>query len=242
MKKLSLALLFGATILLHADVYMAGDSTMYTYGKIFFPKSGWGQMMPEVVKPGVKVHNYALGGRSSKSFRGEGHWDKIMQNLKKGDFVIIQFGHNDGAGGSVNWYRHASAQKHFPENLRNYVLDVRVKGAIPVLCTPVAVCYINADGKLYNTPKHQSYCDAVHQIAKEEKVDVLDLNAYALKHMSDHPNPKHYFMYLPKGKFKNYPNGSEDGVHLRDHGARFYAQAAAELAKEQNLPIAKIFK
>ena len=103
MKKLSLVLLFGATVLLHADVYMAGDSTMYTYGKIFFPKSGWGQMMPEVVKPGVKVHNYALGGRSSKSFRGEGHWDKIMQNLKKGDFVIIQFGHNDGAGGSVNW-------------------------------------------------------------------------------------------------------------------------------------------
>ncbi len=241
MKKTLLTVAFAVQSALWADLYMAGDSTMYTYGPIFRPKTGWGQIMPEMVKPGIKVENRALGGRSSKSFRGEGHWDKIMSRLKPGDFVIIQFGHNDGAGGSVNWYRHANAAVHYPENLRNFVLDVRVKGAIPVLCTPVVV-YQMRDGRLVNTPKHQSYVDAVKRIAKEEKVDLLDLNACALEEMSRDPDPKRFFMFLQPGKYKNYPDGCNDGVHLSEAGARFYAEAAVRLAKRQNLPIAQIFR
>jgi len=241
MRKLLFAAALAAGPALWADLYMAGDSTMYTYGPIFRPKTGWGQIMPEMVKPGIRVENRALGGRSSKSFRGEGHWDKIMSQLKPGDFVIIQFGHNDGAGGAVNWYRHANAASHYPENLRNYVLDVRVKGATPVLCTPVAV-YQLRDGKLVNTPKHQSYVDAVKRIAREEKVELLDLNAWALEEMSRDPDPKRFFMFLPAGKYKNYPQGSNDGVHLSEAGARFYAEAAVRLAKQHNLTIAKIFR
>lgn len=199
MKKILLIIAFAAQSALWADLYMAGDSTMYTYGPIFRPKTGWGQIMPEMVKPGIEVKNFALGGRSSKSFRGEGHWDKIMSQLKPGDFVIIQFGHNDGAGGAVNWYRHANATVHYPENLRNFVLDVRVKGAIPVLCTPVVV-YQMRDGRLVNTPKHQSYVDAVRRIAKEEKVDLLDLNACALEGDVPRPGPQKVFHVLAAGK------------------------------------------
>ena len=241
MKKIMLAAVFAALPALWADLYMAGDSTMYSYGPTFYPRTGWGKIMPEMVKPGIKVENHAVGGRSSKSFRGEGRWDKIMSQLKPGDFVIIQFGHNDGARGAANWYRYASPTVHYPENLRNFVLDVRVKGAIPVLCTPTVV-YQMRDGLLFNNSTLQSYVDAVKRIAKEENVDLLDLNACALEEMSRDPDPKRFFMFLPPGKFKNYPNGCKDSVHLSEAGARFYAEAAVRLAKQQNLPIARIFR
>ena len=110
MKKTLLTITFAMLPALWADLYMAGDSTMYPYGPSFRPKTGWGQIMPEMVKPGIKVENRALGGRSSKSFRGEGHWDKIMSQLKPGDFVIIQFHRH-------LWRRKASAMspaaRHF---------------------------------------------------------------------------------------------------------------------------------
>lgn len=224
-----------------ADIFMAGDSTMCPYPENRAPLTGWGVKLAEMTVSGVRVHNHAGGGLSSKSYMTSKRWEELLKSAKKGDYVIIQFGHNDGAGGSANWYRHANAAVHYPENLRNFVLDVRVKGAIPVLCTPVVV-YQMRDGKLVNTPKHQSYVDAVKRIAKEEKVDLLDLNACALEEMSRDPDPKRFFMFLPPGKFKNYPDGCNDGVHLSEAGARFYAEAAVRLAKEQNLPIAQIFR
>lgn len=76
-------------------IWLIGDSTVASYNKKYYPLTGWGQMLSEYCKPGVVINNKAVGGRSTKSFINEKRWSKILPKLKKGDFLFIQFGHND---------------------------------------------------------------------------------------------------------------------------------------------------
>ena len=78
------------------DIHMAGDSTMQSYRDSYYPQQGWGQRMQELTISGVKINNKAMAGRSSKSFKAEKRWENLLKEVKKGDYVIIQFGHNDG--------------------------------------------------------------------------------------------------------------------------------------------------
>ncbi|WP_288180115.1 rhamnogalacturonan acetylesterase, partial [Bacteroides sp. CAG:633] len=113
-------------------IFMIGDSTMadkdLTGGN---PERGWGQMLPGFLSEEIRVDNHAVNGRSTKSFIDEGRWDKVLSLLKKGDYVFIQFGHNDE---KTDPKRHTDAGGgSFDANLKRFVTEARAKGAIPVL-------------------------------------------------------------------------------------------------------------
>ena len=241
MKKLLLTFAFLPLLLAGENIFLAGDSTMCVYKPALAPRQGWGMALQDFCKENVKVFNYAQGGRSSMSFITEKRWERIRKEAKKGDFVIIQFGHNDAHRGEKNLYRSTDPQTTFKLYLRLYIAEARARGMIPVLCTQTALC-IFKDGKAVN--KRDTYVKACREIAAETKCDLIDLNAYAREKMTAMGREKasKLHMILKPGESPNYPKGMNDIAHLSATGAKFYSEALVELAKKQNLRIAKLFK
>src|SRR5947209_5376904 len=116
-------------------IFMIGDSTMANKPLEDNPERGWGQLFPNYFTSDVEIKNYAVNGRSTKSFIKEGRWDSVMNQLQKGDWVMIQFGHNDSKKEDSN--RYAAPQTLYRANLMRFVNDARNKGANPLLITPV---------------------------------------------------------------------------------------------------------
>lgn len=243
MKK-SLAVVMTLPMLLGAaDLYLAGDSTMCDYAEKRAPLTGWGTALKSLVKPGVNVTNLAMGGRSSKSFLTEKRWDKILDSAKPGDFVIIQFGHNDAHKGAKNAYRHTEPDGEFQENLKRMISEVRAKKGVPVLMTQTAICRFR-DGKQYNTPTEEGYIAATRKVAKATGTDLVDLNAWSAAKLTGLGQEKSLKLYLnlAKGESPNYPDGKVDDCHFHTRGARFYAAGMVECAKKKNLKLAKLFR
>ncbi len=243
MKKLALLTLsLLSTMLMAVDVYLAGDSTMATYPPERAPLTGWGAVLHLFAKDGVNIHNHATGGRSSKSFRSEGRWDAIIKQVKPGDFVVIQFGHNDSAKGEQNLYRYADPQTDFPANLRRYIAEVRAKGATAVLL-PLTVCaHFNANGAFLSSTQ-QLYYDATCEVARTEKVAFIDCTKWMLAEFTrmGKEEARNIFLMIPPGKYPAYPDGKEDGIHFQRNGALFVAAGIIRLAKEQNLAFGELF-
>ena len=120
MKKLLIALSLLPLCAFAANIYMAGDSTMGPFTPKAHPLCGWVMALEELCKDGVKIRNYAVGGRTSKSFMAEKRWEKIMKEAKKGDFVILQFGHCESREGVKDFYRRTFADSTFRYYLRIY--------------------------------------------------------------------------------------------------------------------------
>ena len=241
MKKLASVLCSLPLLLAAADLYLAGDSTMCDYEPRWAPMTGWGTALKSRVKTDVKVVNLARGGRSSKSFITEKRWEKILDEAKPGDFVIIQFGHNDAHTGEKNRYRSTSADETFKLYLKIYLAEAKANGLNPVLCTKTALCRFK-DGKVLDTGYR--YVTACREVAGETGCDFVDLNACAHEKfaaMGEAAADKLY-MKLAKGESPNYPDGRRDSCHLRDRGADFYADSFVELARKQGLKIAELFK
>ena len=242
---LSLPLLLGA-----ADIYLAGASSMQDYPETRAPLTGWGTALKSRVKEGCNVFNMALGGRSSKSFITEKHWEKLLSKAKKGDFVIIQFGHNDTVAGEKNFYRFTQPEKVFPHYLKIYIAEARERGLIPVLLTQTVYCKFDANGRAVNNHASdmafggERYIASVRKVAQETGVDFVDINAAAMAKFSTMSKQEIIDLYMtfPAGKYKNYPKGRTDMVHLRTEGAEFYADILVKLAKTQKLPLAELFK
>ena len=241
MKKLFSAVCALPLLLSAADLYLAGDSTMCDYGAEYAPQTGWGTALKSRVKPGVKVVNLARGGRSSRSFLTEKRWDGILGSAKPGDFVIIQFGHNDAHRGAKNLYRSTYADGSFKLYLKLYLAEAKAHGLIPVLCTKTALCRFR-DGKVLDT--NYQYVTACREVARETGCDFVDLNAYAHEQfpVMGPAAADRLYMKLNKGESPNYPDGRQDSCHLRDKGADFYADGFIKLARKQNLKIAELFR
>ena len=241
MKKFILLLACMPLLLAGANIFLAGDSTMCIYNDKSTPRRGWGMALPSLCKDGVKVFNYALGGRSSMSFITEKRWERIRNEAKKGDFVIIQFGHNDAHKGDKNLYRATDPQTTFKLYLRLYVAEARARGMIPILCTQTALC-IFKNGKPVN--KRDTYINACREIARETKCALIDLNAYAIEKMTamGKKEASKFHMIFAPGENPKFPKGRNDVCHLTGTGATFYAESFVELAKKQKLPIADLFK
>ena len=252
MKKIIFVSMLVPMLLGAANIFMAGDSTMCRYSAKRAPRTGWGMSMQDLCVPGTKVLNHAVSGSSSKSFRiprdpemtNRKYWDRMIAKVKAGDFVIIQFGHNDAAAGEKNLFRHADADTDFQTNLKEFIREVRAKKATPVLCTPTVVLRVNKKGAIVNTRTLKKYVDAVKKVAAETQCDLVDINAKALEELNKKgfEQSKSLYMFLPAGKYEAFPNGINDRIHLQKEGAKFYADIFVELAKSQNLPIAKLFK
>src|SRR5215831_16587371 len=142
-------------------IHLAGDSTMADKPTDPpNPEHGWGQLLPKFFKDPGMIVNHAANGRSTRSFITEGRWQKLLDALQPGDWVIIQFAHNDEK-------IFPDARGEFQENLRRFVADVRAKKANPILATPCARRSFDDSGKLVET--HGDYPDAVRAVAQETR-------------------------------------------------------------------------
>jgi lysophospholipase L1-like esterase len=220
-------------------IFMIGDSTMADKDPKAEPERGWGQALQSFFDDTAKVSNHAVNGRSSKSFMDEGRWQTVLNNLLTGDYVIIQFGHNDEKSDAA---RHTSPYSTYKSNLEKYLSDTRAKKAIPILCTPIVRRKFDERGVLVET--HGDYPDAVRQAAKELKVPLLDLQLKTKTLVSElgPEKSKSLFLHAPPGAYANRPDGVQDDTHLNPEGAAAVARMAVEEMKALNLPLADHLK
>ena len=211
-------------------VYLVGDSTCAVKelaGQN--PERGWGQLFQPLFDGSVRVENHATNGRSTKSFRDEGRWAAVYDKLQPGDYVFIQFGHNDQKQNDSTRY---AAPERYAGNLRRYVRETREKGAIPVLLTPI-VRRRFADGLLDDT--HGPYADAVRRVAAAEGTQLIDAERLTRAWVSSlgEEASRAYYMWVEPGTSPRWPDGRRDDTHLNVRGARAVARMiAAQLPAE----------
>lgn len=227
-------------------VYLAGDSTVASYAPSQYPLTGWGQMLPEFLDGGVRVDNRAIGGRSSKSYVLEGHLDKILADIQPGDYLFVQFGHNDRQNTdnlcSVNktyCNRHTEPYTSFKEYLAKYVTGAREHGATPVLVTPMGRRSYDDKGQFLND--FYDYAQAMKQLSAEYDVPLIDLNSTSIAFYTriGVPATEEIFLYCDPGECENYQTGREDNVHFQEYGARWLARFVAEGIGSAGLPMAQ---
>ena len=212
------------TLFAAPKVFLAGDSTM-SDKPLDLPERGWGMALGALLDPAVKVDNRAMNGRSTKSFINEGRWAKLAGDLSPGDFVIIQFAHNDEKKEDPK--RYTDPATSFRDNLRRFIAETRARGATPILATPVCRRKFDREGKL--VPTHGAYPDAVRAVAREENTPLLELEqatARWLQAEGDEPS-RRFFMWIAPGTHPKIPDGRKDDTHFVAAGAEAVAALAA---------------
>jgi lysophospholipase L1-like esterase len=230
-------------------IFMIGDSTMANKSLSGENQErGWGQMLPGCVDETVVVDNHAVNGRSSKSFITEGRWAAVVEKIRPGDYVFIQFGHNDEKADSA---RHTDPGTTFDANLRRFVTETRSKGGIPVLFNSIVRRNFPPDGKRKTAGRldgaggydaegdslvdtHGAYLDSPRRVAEEMDVPFVDLNRVTrdMVHRYGREGSKRLWMWIPAGRYAFCPKGKVDNTHLRIAGARLVANLAMdEVAK-----------
>jgi lysophospholipase L1-like esterase len=219
----------------HITVFLAGDSTVATYPADRAPLAGWGQFIGASFTDRATIRNAAESGRSSKSFMDEGKMQPVWDEIKKGDYLLIQFGHNDE---KTDEERHTDPYTTYKSYLRQYIDGARERGAFPVLVTPMNRRNFNANGTLAMT--HGAYPAAMIQLGKEMNVPVIDLHQSSKKlfeQLGDEPTKK-LFLWLAPGENANYPEGSKDNTHFNEYGASEMAKLVVQGVRETKLPLA----
>lgn len=223
-------------------VILVGDSTVAS-------KSGWGDAFARLLVPGDRCENLALGGRSSKSYRDEGHWEKVLS--AKPDWVLIQFGHNDQPGKGPK--RETDAKTTFRENMKRYIAEVRAMGAKPVLVTSLTRRHFNAQGKIEpgeitmvkakdgqerEFPDYlNEYAQATRAVAAEEGVPLVDLHARSVEQMN-RLGPDAAVAFNAKSKDPEFP----DRTHLSEKGAEETAKLVADEIRKNVPELAKLLR
>jgi lysophospholipase L1-like esterase len=208
-------------------VHLAGDSIVQTYADTASPldQAGWGQMLHEWFDAAVAIDNRAIGGRTARRFIDEGHLDEVSAALQPGDYLLIEFGTNDGNRtatytiGSQTIPYFLDPATDFKAYLTRYIDAARSREAIPVLVTP--------------TPRNSAYCtggngtgahaNAMLELGRDTGVTVVDLNARAVEYLRaicPAPSPEDFFLLRP--------DGTVDGTHFQERGARVLAGFVAE--------------
>ena len=218
------------------SVYLIGDSTMAQKQPDKFPETGWGMALQQFFKDNVEIKNHAVNGRSTKSFINEGRWLKVVDELKKGDYVFIQFGHNDEK--SQDSSRFVNPYSGYRANLTKFVNEAREKGTIPILLTSVVRRNFNEFGSLIDT--HGAYTEVTRSVAHEMNVPLIDMNILTEQLVISYgpEKSKKLYMWVKPGD-KNYPDGRQDDTHFNNEGAETVAGLAVQEIKKQNLPLAK---
>lgn len=206
-------------------VILVGDSTVAS-------QSGWGDAFAKLLAPGVECQNLGRGGRSSKSYRAEGHWKQAME--AKPGWVLIQFGHNDQPGKGPE--RETDAKTTFRENLARYVSEARASGAKPVLVTSLTRRSFNAQGKI-QPDLLADYAEATRAVAAEQKAPLLDLNARSIEQLNQ-LGPEAAVTFDPKPKDPAKP----DKTHLSTKGAEETAKLVAEEIRKRVPELARLLK
>lgn len=237
-------------------IFMIGDSTMANKPlKDENQERGWGQMLPEMLQGKIRVDNHALNGYSSKSFIDNGKWDVVVSRMKPGDYLIIQFGHNDQKKKDPR--RYTTAGGTFDDNMRKFVNEARAKGVTPILCNsivrrnfPVDSTQVHVDrddnppigfDNLKLTPEgeilvdtHGDYVNAPRLVAREMAVPFIEMNTltHNLVQGLGRVKSKELFMWIPEGKYAFCPKGKIDNTHLNVYGGKVVAGIAARALAE----------
>lgn len=216
-------------------ITIIGDSTVCNYAASQYPMMGWGQVLGTFFENGtVVINNKAIGGRSTRSFYQEGRWADVVKNLQKGEYVFIQFGHNDRDNSKAERYTDTTQYKEY---LRLYVKESRAKGAIPVLVSPMNMNTWNG------TNVREVFCEgannyrgAMINVAKELDVPFIDLEKKSVeqqKRVGNIYNAEFIHLGLDPGEYPNYPEGSSDRItHFQEMGANLMAKFVCEGIRE----------
>ena len=214
-------------------VWLIGDSTMSIKDTRAYPETGWGMPFQYFFDSTIVVDDRAKNGRSTRTFIEEGLWQPVVDNMNAGDYVFIQFGHND----EVETKKSYTTKEQFVANLTRYVNESRAKKAIPILLTPVARRKFDASGKIVGT--HDVYSQLVRDLAKTLNVPLIDLDtkSQALYQQLGSESSKYLFNYLQPGEHPNYPEGKQDDTHFNEYGARRIAELVLEGLKEMKVDL-----
>jgi len=216
-------------------IYSIGDSTMADKVPEVYPETGWCQALPEFFSSSVKIKNHAVNGRSSKSFIDEGRWQTVLDSLNPGDYVFIQFGHNDEK--DYDTTRYTKPFGTYTENLERFVTETREKGAIPVLFTSIVRRKFGDNGILVDT--HGDYPEATRQVAAKFKVALIDLQKLTEVWVNGLGDERSKSMYLWTEPTEKFPEGRKDDTHLSEKGAMEVARLAMNDALKQNIVFSK---
>ena len=233
-------------------IFLAGDSTVQTYKLSEAPQCGWGAMLHKYFSENeVKIYhstgsrfdncvayelddliidNRAMAARSCKNYYDEGRWEDLLGCVQEGDYVLMQFAHNDANADKPE--RFLTPQEYKEKLLKDYIAPVREKKAIPVLVTAIAMKDFDAEGRCrISFPEYRDKC---LELAAEEQVDLIDLG----KETADYNTAigeeacRNLYMNLERGMFESAPEGKEDNAHLKFEGAFIYAGFVARGLKE----------
>jgi lysophospholipase L1-like esterase len=216
-------------------VYLIGDSTISIKEVKAYPETGWGMPFAYFFDSTVTVDNRAKNGRSTRTFISENLWQPVADNLNEGDYVFIQFGHNDESPEKTDRY---TPPEQYKSNLKKFITEARNRKAIPVLFTPVSRRNFDAAGNIKET--HKVYSKLVEEVAAELKVPLIDLDTKSRELYQKYgaETSKLFFNQLEPNEHPNYPQGISDNTHFSELGARRIAELVLAGIKELHLDLA----
>lgn len=218
-------------------LFLAGDSTMADKPDLALPERGWGQLFRALVRPQMRLENLAVNGRSTKSFRDEGRWDALLESLSPGDWVVIQFGHNDEK--NQDPARFTEPDGEYRSNLERFVRETRARGGHPVLATPVVRRRFDEAGAFQDS--HGDYPRVVREVAAEEGVPLLEMEdrTRELETRFGDEGSRALHLHFEPGEHLQLPAGRHDDTHYSELGARLVAELAAREMARLHLPLVR---
>ncbi|GGG74564.1 rhamnogalacturonan acetylesterase [Edaphobacter dinghuensis] len=217
-------------------IYIAGDSTVVDQD--VEPWTAWGQILPRFLRPGVVVANHAESGETIKSFVSERRFDKIFTQIKSGDYLFMQFNHNDQKINPKTGQPVVPIDE-YKSLLTEYIAKARAAGATPVLVTSMNRRTFDASGHITNSLA--GYPDAMREVAREQHAALIDLNAMS-KTLFEAMGPegsKKAFMHFPANAYPNQTQAISDDTHFNSYGAYELARCIVDGIRQNNLPLKK---
>lgn len=232
----------GSAELPDVTVYIAGDSTVQTYVNSALHQAGWGQMLGEFFDERVRVDNRAIGGRTARRYIEEGRLDDVLEDIQRGDYFLVQFGTNDSNktatyehnGETIPYYLDPATD--FKSYLEQYITGAQARAATPVLVTPPPRRSCSGDSHEFGNGL-SAYAKAMRELGDELDVAVIDLNAKTLAHLNS-------IGCVAAGEdfFLVRADGSVDGTHFNETGARVMAGLVADGTEDAGLTLARYRK
>ena len=216
-------------------IFLIGDSTVADKPLIDNPEHGWGQMFPMFFNQHVQILNFARNGRSTKSFINEGRWKTVCDQLQPGDYVFIQFGHNDAKKKDTLVF--TPLIPDYKNNLKIFINESRRKQAIPILLTPITRREFDSLGQYIGT--HGEYPSVMKEVAQEENVPLIDMFEKTKKmvmELGDEQSKVYYLAGVKENEFRSW-KGKRDNTHFTRTGAIQMASLVVEGIKELHLPL-----
>lgn len=218
-------------------LHLVGDSTMADKTNLAYPERGWGMLLRQFMLPQLTIINHAANGRSTLRFLNEGRWQLLVSDVSAGDYVLIQFGHNDQKQDDPA--RYAAADGLYQELLTRFIVELRAKKAIPLLATSICRRSFNNQGALENNL--HAYAEAMRLVAKHTHTPLFDLQRLSCGDLQQlgPERSQAYFIQVPAGLYAQFPDGKVDNTHLSTQGATWVAQHFVRELKRQQHPLAQ---